>query len=166
MADYLYCTEDDIADRITQEAINVRIEDIPPDDLGRVIERASNRIHMYLMRRYNTTQLSLSQWVREAAAEIATYFLCIRGGNPAPSSIHEEYTTIMELLKEISKGSYWVPDIPERIMSAPAMDNHTIRLIPKPHSRVQTGRSTKKPTTHTQRADLTDPMHWIKDYQI
>lgn len=158
-----YCTEDDLADRISQEGINLHTDDIPPDDLGAVIERASSKINQYCLRRYTAAKLALSDWVQETAADIAVYFLCSRRGNSPPGSVADAYEEAIKELEQIRRGAVQIADIPARKVTAPQMSNVNIRLRPTPHTRVQPGRSTNKPTDFVQRNDLEDPMTFYGD---
>lgn len=156
-----YCDEDDIDNRLSEAGVALRVDDIPPDDLGESIDRAAIRIYEYLGLVYPDSQLSGSNVVKHWCADIATYFVCTRRGNPAPGSISKAYEEVIAKLERYQKGWPQLPDAAPRATMVPGMENINYRLTPAPHPRVQRKRSTtKEPTDYTRRNDYSDPAEW------
>lgn len=163
-----YCVEDDIENRISIAGVALRVDDIPPDDLGDAIDEASIEVYEHLGTIYDDTQLAASSVIKRWCADIATYHLCTRRGNPAPAVIQRKYDKAIERLEKYQHGTYQLPDAAPRSMAAPVMSNINQRLMPTPHPRVQVRRSTgKRPTDYVQRMDGSDPAQWgAIDYNI
>lgn len=161
MATTLYGTEDGIIDRWSQAGVDLRTDDNPPANLGRAIQRASQRINRYCLLLYSDAQLAASDWVLEAADDLGAYFLGGRRGNPVPTSIVEYYDMVMDDLKKLHKGQAWLPDAAPRRAVVPRLSNINMRLWPTPHSRVQEKRSTGRPQDYSQRKDRLDLLRYL-----
>lgn len=165
MAVTTYCTQDDISDRLSETGVDLRIDDSPPSTLGRVLERAAVMVNRYCQTRYTVAQLAMSDHVRELAADIATYYLCIRRGNPAPPYLVDLFNDAKEALAQINQGVLQLPDIAQTRPAFPAMSNPMVAARPTLHARVQTRRSVGKQSGRTIRKDIRDPLLY-GDYQI
>jgi phage gp36-like protein len=156
-----YCTEDDLADRISFDGTNLRVDDNPPDILGNVINRASAEVRRYLLRRYSDANLAMSEWISMATADIACYLLCKRRANSVPSSIAEAYRQVIADLKYMQFGQLQVPDVAPIAQPIPTLTNIDMRLWPSPHPRVMRARSTGgSPTNYPERVDWADIGQW------
>lgn len=160
-----YCTEDDIANRLSQEGVNLRVRDVPPNDLGDVLDETSVEIDLYLRNIYEPAQLALSDVVNHIAISIATCFLCEREGNPAPGSVAKKYDRALERLEKIASGVMRLPDATPRKGMAPVLSNVTVQNFPSPHTRVQRKRSTGAVSSYGQRRAMRDALEWL-DYNI
>lgn len=156
-----YCSEEDIANRLSIAGVALRVDDIPPEDLGDAIDRASIEVFEHLGNIYDDSELNAAATINRWASDIATYFVCTRRGNPAPSSVVKAYERAIEKLEKYQTGRFLLPDASPRAMAAPSMQNHGPRLTPAPHIRVQRKRSTgKAPTEYQRRVDYADPAEW------
>lgn len=162
-----YCDADDLADILGEAGVSLRLSDVPPEALGRVLVRAAAKVNRYCLRRYTAAKLAASEWVRVVAAEMAAYLLCTRKGNPAPSSVVDLWNMALEDLKLIKAGDQ-IPDIAARKTGAPVLSNVRVRLRPVMHTRVEQARSTGNPEGYVQRKDRLDPLQYWGggDFQI
>ena len=171
MAVTLYCSEDDLANWMSDFAIALRVSDDPPDSLGRTIELASVRINWYCLERYEAAQLALSECIRAAATVIAVNYICARRANPVPGVFKEFYNELTKektgLLWEVREGKRPIPDATPRRAAAPVMSNVTWRQWPTQHGRVRKGTSTGTVTSYGQRKDHLDAGNFgLLDYSI
>jgi phage gp36-like protein len=158
-----YCTQNDITNRLSADGITYRTDDNPPTALGDVITDAGTTIDEYLFFLYDPVQLATSDWVRERAADIATYLLCERRGNPVPPGIAAKYERTVEKLEQVRLGQRAVPNLPIRKEQAPVLSNVRVRLDPFPRVVVEPSNSTGKPQGYDQHRDSLD---WNFDYSI
>lgn len=159
-------SEDDLADRLGQYGVNLRLDDQPPKDVQTALTRATTTLYRYARRRYSVAQLAQSNVAADIDADLAAFYLCVRRGNPPPAPIGEAYQRAIEDLKLLEQGVWHLPDASPLALSAPVLSNVTVRMHPTPHPRVQRGRSTgERPSEYRQRVDHSDPLHWW-DWQI
>ena len=155
----VYCSADDILDRLSASGVKLRNDDRPPHRHGNALARASRIVDRFCLRVYSQATLQANEWVQFVTADIATYLLCARRGNPVPGSVAEFYQMAMTDLKDIYKGRADIPGAAKRRTSAPVMSNVTSRLIPNPHTRVVKARSTTTggtPTDYQQVQDFSE----------
>ena len=163
----LYCSSDDVEDRLSTTGVDLRTDDAPPTALGNVLKRAATKVNQYLLLHYTAPSLQASDWVNQTATSLATFYLCERRGNAPPASVAADYDEAMDDLKLIRKGVFAVPEIARRRQSAPVLSNISIRMRPQPHPRVSATRSVNTggaPEGYTQRIDLTEV--GLLDWQI
>lgn len=158
-----YCTENDIINRLSLDGVTYRIDDAPPVSLGDVIIDASSQVDEYLFAQYDPNQLTGSDWARERAADIATFLLCERRGNPVPPGIAAKFERTMDKLERVRLGIICVPNLPMRKELAPVLSNVRVVLTPWPHTVVERSNSTGTPAGYDQHED---PMDWGYDYCI
>ncbi len=154
---YTYCQIADMADIMSQAAIDLRTDDNPPSIWGNAAFRAVGDINLYLFRRYDPADLQTSYWITFSAALIAVWHLCGRRGNPKPASIKEDYKAKIEELKLIKNGDLDVPECNPRRIAGPVMSNTFVKLGPQPHVRVHLRVSTTtggSPTAYPRIVDL------------
>lgn len=151
-----YCTANDIYNRLSQDGVTYRTDDIPPTTLGDVIGDASAIIdeHCYFL--YDPVNLQGVDWVRHRTADIATFLLCERRGNPVPQSIARKYEYAMDRLQKIQLGIRQIPGVPVRKSAAPVMSNVRVRLDPFPRVVVERSNSTGTPENYSQNTDRLD----------
>ena len=161
-----YCTIDDVANRISKDGIFARIDDVPPDAYGDCIDEASRMIDEYCYLQYGSN-LALSNVVKHWTANIATYLLCTRRGNPAPVGIvHDRYERAMKTLEAVLHNGRQIPDIAQLKSAVPVMSNVHIQPWPYPHTVVEgsTRRSTGTAAGYRRNTDTLDAP--IYDYSI
>lgn len=158
-----YCSQNDIINRLSADGVTYRTDDNPPTTLGDVIVDAGTQIDEHLFFLYDPNQLVQSDWVRERAADIASYLLCERRGNPVPPGIAAKYERTMERLEKIRLGLLAVPNLPIRKEQAPVLSNVRVRLDPFPRVVVERSNSTGTPEGYQQN---TDSLDWNFDYSI
>lgn len=158
-----YCSQNDIQNRLSADGIIYRTDDEPPTLLGDVINDASSQIDEYLFAQYDPAQLATSDWVRQRTADIATFLLCERRGNPVPPGTAGKFERAMDKLERVRLGLISVPNLPMRKELAPVLSNVRINLLPWPHTVVERSNSTGTPAGYTQHED---PMDWGYDYSI
>ncbi len=158
-----YCSQTDLQNRLSADGITYRTDDGPPTSLGDVIVDASTQIDEHLFFLYDPVQLATSDWVRERCADIASYLLCERRGNPVPPGIARKYERAMDRLEQIRLGLLAVPNLPIRKEMAPVMSNVRIRLDPFPRTVVERNNSTGTPQGYDQHQDS---LEWNFDYSI
>lgn len=158
-----YCSQNDIQNRLSADGITYRTDDNPPTSLGDVIVDASTMIDEHLYYLYSPTQLGSSDWVRERCADIASYMLCERRGNPVPPGIAQKYDRAIERLEKIRLGLLAVPNLPVLKEMAPVLSNVRTQLSPFPHTVVERSNSTGTPQGYTPHDDALD---WGYDYSI
>lgn len=133
MAGTLYCTVDDLKDRIGELGLELRIDDLPPntDGAGGSISRASRRIDMYASLRYGSG-LANSAVIQDMCADLAVVALCRRRGNPVPESLAEEEAFWMSELEQIRRGLVYLPDAAELRVNGPVLSKQRPVLRPYP----------------------------------
>jgi len=159
MAVTILCTVGNIQDRLSAAGVTLRADDNPPSAYGDVMKRASVWVMKYLTKRYPPSKVDLSQsdHANLIASDIATFFLCIRRGNPAPAPVAALFKMAADELKEIRSGQADLFDVAAARPSAPVMSNVRVPLQPQPHARVTRARSTTTggtPSDYAQHGDL------------
>ncbi len=138
-----YCDINDVRDVLSQQGVQLAVDDDPPSTWGRVLDKAGNRIDSFLFKRYDPDQLILSDLVRDWAAGLAAYYLRIRRGNPVPDGIAALYQEIMEGLKEVRSALTDIPGIAPRCANAPGLSVKRSTLRPYPRTVVETSQNPK-----------------------
>ena len=169
MAITLYCSLNDVIDRLSQDGVNLRTDDEPPDAAGNILERAAATINEYCLPRYSDVNLAASAWVKHECANVAAAYLCERRGNPIPPGVARAFERLMPsdgrpgVLERIRRGQRNVPDAPERRTSAPVLSQGRIQLWPVPHTVVEPSRSSSRnqPTDYAQRTDQLDVLDYV-----
>ena len=155
-----YCTIANIQDRLSINGVTLRLDDVPPDEWGDVLNEAATIIDEHCFTRYSTN-LQQSAWVVYRATDIAAQLLCERRGNPAPAVVAKRAARAIEALMRVQAGSMNIYDIPEQRTAAPTMSNVRVILRPYPRSVVETGvqRSTGTVTTYPRNRDPYDAIN-------
>lgn len=161
----LYCTMDDVKNILSAAGVTARLDDVPPDDDGDVLDEAASIIDEYCYTRYGAN-LTRSRVVKHWAAALAAVALCERRGNPPPIGLVRKCDRVMESLKRVLSNGRQIPDIAQVKAGAPVMSNMHVQLYPYPHSVVESSgkRSTGKPENYQQNRDVLG--RWIYDYTI
>lgn len=163
MATTAYCTIGDIQNRLSATGVTSRTDDTPPDDYGDVIDEASRIVDESCLLMYSEANLAASGVVKHWTANIASFLLCERRGNPVPVGIASKYERVMETLDKVLLHGRQIPDIPMRKVGAPVLSNVRVQLAPVPHTVVERSRSTGKPDGYRQRNDVLD---YVNTYEI
>lgn len=158
----LYCTQDDVTNRLSLDGVAYREDDSPPGLLGDILNDASAMVDEYVFFMYDPAQMATSDWVRHRTADIASYLMCERRGNPVPPGIAHKYERSIEKLAKVRSGQIAIPGLPVRKTMAPVLSNVRIRLDPFPRTVVERNRSTGKPAGYSRHDDRLD----FLDYSI
>ncbi len=161
----VYCTANDIANRLSAAGVAARVDDSPPDVLGDVLDEASREVDEHCQPRYGSN-LASSNIVKHWCATIAATMLCERRGNPVPNSLARRYQKTMESMEAVLLHGRLIPDIAERKAGVPTMSNVHTQLVPSPRTVVEAGvrRSTGKAEGYTRNTDNIDNYNY--DFQI
>lgn len=140
MAVTALCTSADLGLRLSAAGVNLRVDD---DAAGTTwaIRRGSVDVYSYCQR-YTQAQLQASDVAKEIAADVSTYYLCLRRANSVPKSIQALYDTAMAWLLSVQSGAINIYDIAERKENAPVLSNVTTDLYPRPRTVVDKELST------------------------
>lgn len=144
MATALYCSFDDLLNRLSLDGVTYRLDDgtfVASDGAGGVIEEASRKIDEYCLTNYSEANLAVSPIVKQWCASLAVAMLCERRLNDVPRSAQRRYDETIKKLERIESGKGKISDIPQRRMSAPTGSNLRVRLDPIPHVVVEPSRS-------------------------
>jgi len=129
---YVYCVEADVNDLLSQEGVELRLDD---DSTGAIstterqvltvkgIYWATSRVNLYLVPRYEASQLATSYIVNEWCTRFAARWLCSRRGNSPPASIEDLYQEAKEEMADVLAGKMQVPDIGARSPEWPLWSN-------------------------------------------
>lgn len=117
-----YCTDNDVVLRLSQEAVNLRLDDL--SGAGDYIEEASAEIDMMLLGRYPAARLAANPWVKFCCRSIACEFLCIRRGQDIPASIATDCERYRAQLALIASGAIRLPNTP-MYPGGPGVSNQT-----------------------------------------
>lgn len=162
MAQTTYCAIADIQNILSADGVTYRTDDSPPDTYGDVIDAASAVIDEHCFIWVLPATLATNEWVKHRAAEVASYYLCERRGNPVPPGVAQRYERAMERLELVRLGRLQIPNCAVRKTQVPVLSNGRIRLDPFPRTVIEKKRSTGKPEGYTQHADRLDTL----DYSI
>lgn len=162
MATTLYCSIDDVKNRLSANGVTLRMDDSPPTSYGDVLDDASRTIDEYCLLRYTEANLDASPWVKHKCADIATFLLCERRGNPPPRGIAGKFERAMERLELVRTFKMAIPDIPERRTAVPTLSQPRIRLDPNPRTVIERKRGSTRNypedyAQHTDRLEWFDP---------
>jgi hypothetical protein len=155
----IYCAPNDIVDILSQAGVDLRSDDAPPTLYGGAAAKAGNRIDLYCFRRYTPDNLAQSDLVKDWAATLAAYYLCIRRGNPPPQGVAIMFENAIADLTEIKKGLSEIPGIPARKSYAPVLSKMRSTLRPYPRAVVETSQSSTAgglPANYHQHQDVWD----------
>lgn len=128
----LYCSSDDVDALLSQEGVDLRLDDDESDAISATEETrlttwalnyATSRVNDYALGRYLAANLDNNWTVNHWATVIAARYLCVRRGNPLPKSIAELYKEVMADLKALKAGEYQLGDIAERVLNSPSWSN-------------------------------------------
>jgi hypothetical protein len=167
MALTAYCTEEDIAARLSQDGVDLHTADFTDDEMDAIIGDASREIDTYCRPHYDVTKLVTSDIVNGWATYLGCFFLCSRKGNPTTYKWWFDRLCNPDngLLIQVFRGILPIADVSKSFVGAPRMSNVKMKLGPN-RPVVQRQRSSSvKPTAYTQRRDLTDEYTPL-DYQI
>lgn len=134
-------------------------------DVGVVEEciiEAGAEIDLYAQQRYAAESLATSTLIKSWCIRLASYFLCLRRGNPPPESLQREFERLTNprdgLLVQLGKGLLQLPGVSLRNDLRPSMSNVRIdRRYRDSTVRVTPNNSTDAPTTLTQDQQITPP---------
>lgn len=161
MATTLYCTMDDVSNRLSAAGVTYRLDDVPPDPTdGDVLDEASRTIDEHCLLFYTEQNLALSPTVKHWCANIAANLLCERRGNPVPGGIERKFDRTMKSLERVQRGRQ-IADIPMRKACVPVLSQPRIRLDPFPHTVIEKSGSTGTPEGYNQRRDSLDYLDWV-----
>lgn len=162
-----YCVQADIENRLSASGVDLRIDDVPPDTLGDVIDDASAEVESHCLLKYGADQLAASRWIKHKCADIATYLLCERRGNPAPPGIANKFERAMAQLEKVQEGKLKISDVAQRRTAVPMVSNMRPALRPYPHAVVETKRGTDTVDQLPKKnADPWDVLNFLPDYVI
>lgn len=152
-------TVNGVADRISQDGIDLRVDDVPPDEMGNVLALADQEVYWYLLEQYSDTVLATSDLVMGWADDAATLFLCERRGNAPPAGTVTRWERTREKLEQVQLGRRKIPRLPRRKGNAPVLSNLRPTLRPMPRVVVEKNRSTGTPADYTQTTDPWDQLN-------
>lgn len=157
MADQMYCGINDVVNVLSQDGVDYRTLDTPPTQYGGVIDEASSIIEQYCLRLYDPSTLAQTRWITYKCANIASFLLCERAGNPAPPGIAEKNQRAMDALVQVQTGYQQVPGAGQRRTCAPVLSNVRAQLWPFPRTVVEVNRSSvQRPSDYVQWCDVFD----------
>lgn len=131
----LYCSETDIAAILSQEGIDLRLDDdmdelVSASELAYLttqgISWATEQVESYVGKIYDVAQLATSWSVNEWTAILAARFLCSRRGNAVPASLEKRKEEVIQDLKEIASGERVIPKLQKRNADWPAWSSVTV----------------------------------------
>src|SRR3990167_10175431 len=158
----VYCTQADVEAILSAEGLVDRTDD--SEDLAGetalitlVIQWATDRVNLYVARRYTVADLATSTFINDVTAHFASCQFCKRRGNPCPESLNEQCKEFLEELKKIKDGDLTLPNSPERSNQLPALSNVRIDgRFQNAKVRVQKTISTGGESTLGQNTDVTE----------
>jgi hypothetical protein len=170
----LFCSESDVQSLLSDLGVDLRTDDLDAGGRAAFFARATawatQRVQFHCQGLYDAPSLAASYLVNEWATVLATYFACVRRGNPAQMSIREllygaegtEDKGVMGDLEEVRAGRAQIPDVGQRNGSGLAWSNVTVdpryRLR---QIRVQRPISERTPTQgYTQSVDQSSENAW------
>lgn len=124
-----YCTTDDVKHILTTEGVDwltIDQEIDAEDVLAKNIERATVRIDQYVSGKYEPSVLASNMWVKWAAAVIASRYIAMRGGNPVPTGIQQQYDENEAFLKDVAAGVADIPGASRPRVGGIAMSNMVV----------------------------------------
>ena len=149
---YSYCTQQNVESILSEEGVLNRLDDsrtgvVNAQWMTDCLQRATAEINLHLSRRYSTTTLRASEWVRWCAATLTASFVMGRRGLGSSPVIADEALRFRGLLEQIQKARLYLPDdAPLRGEHCPAMVNVTMDMrYPQDKIRVQPNVSVAQP---------------------
>ncbi len=157
MAAY-YCSLTDLYSRLSQTAVNLRIDD-DASSIGPCQQEATNDIQAFCLPDYNANDLlsnaNAAGWVNDRAIDLAAYYLCARRGNPVPASVEKRYERAMEMLRMVMDDQMYIPGIQRRHTDVPAWSN--VRVWPSyEYKKIRVEMQTSEPTSPTGYSQFVD----------
>ena len=131
----------EIQDVFSSEGVENHLEDLidNPAALDVIVDRASERVFLYLRTKFLEEDVAVSVWAREQATYIACYLISIRRGNPSLyTDLYAQALIDLELVRDGALN----PGIPSKargVVQTPIMDSrfyHVKRTNPAASTRV------------------------------
>lgn len=145
MPQTLYCDPQDVIDRLSEVAVELRLDDTSitdvTTDIGDCIEEASAEIDADLGAMYAPAQLAANPWVQFCCRAIACQFLCLRRGQGAPDVIAGDCERYRAKLALFATNKRKLPNTP-RTPGGPAVSNQSYDNTKFPALRIERPRST------------------------
>lgn len=135
-----YCTDADVAARLSQWGLDLRVNDAPTM-VNDCIENASSDIDLRLLPVYSAADIAESRWVHFACRALSVYYVCLRRNEPVPASVQEEYEKTMAELAAIADGTLTLPGA-AKSTSGIQVSNQNFDNMLYPALRVNRARST------------------------
>lgn len=158
-----FCDENDIANVLSQSGIDLRVDDVPPDTLGEVIERASAIAFQFCGQIYSEANLAANEFFKYMVCDVATFFLCERRGNAVPAPIFRKYNFAMEMFRNVMAGSMRLTGSASKSSNVPTVTNQ--RVVLRPHMRTVTERKKSSDTPPAFTPQRNDPYDsYISDW--
>lgn len=125
-----YLTSKEEIERVfTADGVSNHLEDTNDTTLTEIINRASEKVLLYLRTNYKLEDMMTNVWVREQATYIACYLISIRAGDP--SLYTDMYQQVLEEL-QLVRSSLLDPGIaskPRPVVQTPIADNRYTRTL-------------------------------------
>lgn len=152
-----YCALADVQRVLSVAGVNLRLDDDPSIYLD-VIDEASREVDLYLLHRYQESDLAVNRWVKHCAATIAAWMFSTRRGNPAPVGVQSRFDHYLERLERIAANRMSLSGIAPRRVEAPTLSAPRIRLDPYPRTVIERSRSSTRnlPEDYAQQTDSLD----------
>ena len=153
MASFYDTVKRKIQNRLSASGVALRADDIPPDDLGGVIENALTYIDEGTYFIYDPNDLLINDWVIERTADIASFLLAERRDNPPGPATTRMYERAIERLEQCRMGRFKIPKCPQRKAAVPVVSGVRVVNAPYPRTVVELYRSTGQAEGYTQERD-------------
>lgn len=168
MSNSMYCDNDDIAAVMSEYGLRLASEDTgltPLEDQVNIDDcrgRASQRIDMYLVKRYDLTTVGNHRWVRQTAAVFAAVCLNKRRGGTVPAELQREYDDLLAELREIRDGQMELDGVAPRAADTPSMSNVRVDMRYRTNKmRVENQISTGRPVSDVERRPDIDGLNGV-----
>lgn len=132
---YLYTSRSEIDDLLSEYGVDLRLDDndsnsIDTTESARLTTNGLNiataKCNLYLLERYDASDLYESWIVHHWATVIAARWLCKRRGNPVPESLDDEYDEVIEEMTAVKEGDMSLGDVAQRESDQPTFSNVTM----------------------------------------
>jgi len=128
---YLYCTEQDLYNRLSSEGVlslldddnDGQVDQLEQSALADVLSDASETIAFYTWMKYDPGLLTASAWVNRRAVDLAAWILFQRRGLTPPASVQHKAEQAQKWLEDIADGPRLIPAAPLRRRLAPVWSN-------------------------------------------
>jgi phage gp36-like protein len=141
MAQTQYCQSQDVAKRISQEGLTLRVDDDAPSVDDCCLE-ASAMIDTYLGKLYPPAVVATIPVVPFMARAFALYFVCQRRNETPTQTIKDEFERYTKMLEQMAAGQLIPIGIP-RPPGGLAVSNQSYDLEQYPSGGVERPRSTE-----------------------